>query len=123
MLPIENLRANPAFGLTVERDLESLRYEALADELYGSGTRVEGLGDFDVSPIRAISIRLQENLRASHLLRRDPSLLNQPIQRLPLRIRQPNNILLLHDPTLLGWAKHVQNRLDTLPEIRSVTEH
>ena len=123
MLPIENLPANSIFGFAVERDLESLGHQALADELHGSGSRVEGLGDFDIGPIRAIGVRLQEDLGASHLLRRHSPLLNQPIQRLALRIRQPNNILLLHDPTLLGWAKNDQIRPRTLPEIRSVTVH
>src|SRR6266436_708978 len=29
--------------------------------------------------------------------------LQQPREHLPLGIREPNNVLLLHGPTLLGW--------------------
>ena len=120
---IKNLTTNPTFGVAIECDLEPLGHEVLANKFHGSGTAVERLGDFDISPTRAIGVRLQEDLSASHLLRRDVTLLNQPVQRLSLRIRQPNDILLLHDPTLLGWAKNDHNHPNTLPEITSVTKH
>ena len=104
LLSVENLPANPTLGFAGERYLKPLGHQTLPEAFHGLPTTVECLGDFCVGPMETIHVRLEQDLRTTHLLRRDTPHLQELIQCLSLCIRQPNKILLLHRPTLLGWA-------------------
>jgi hypothetical protein len=68
LLAVENLSANPALGLAIERDLEPLGHEAFPNVFHGFRATVEGIGDLGVGPVRSVGIRLDQNLGTTHLL-------------------------------------------------------
>jgi hypothetical protein len=107
----------------MQRGLEACGHETLANVFDGVRTTVERVGNLRIGPVRAIRIRLEQRVGTQHLLGRNPSLLDQIVQHFSLSIREPNNILLWHGPTLLGWAYIAHNCPGTLPQFRSLTEH
>ena len=90
----------------MQRGLAAFGHETLAHIFDGLRTTVERVGDLHIGPVRAIRIRLEQHVGTQHLLRRNPSLLDQIVQHFSLSIREPNNISLWHGPTLLGWCQH-----------------
>ena len=107
----------------MQRDLKTFGHETLAHVFDGLCATVDGVGDLRIGPVWAIRIRLEQHVGPQHLLRRRPSLFDQTVQHFSLSIREPNNIFLWHDPTLLGWAYIASNCRRALPQFRSLTRH
>jgi hypothetical protein len=100
--------------LAVERDLEAFGHETLADILDGLGAAAKGLGDSGIGPGRPVGIGLEEHLGPSDLERGALEPPNDLFENRAFGIRQPDDILLLHGPTLRGCchnAKSVSCRL------------
>jgi hypothetical protein len=98
LLAAQNLlRGRLLTRLAVQRLLEALGHEALAQHLHRAGATVERLGDLLVGPRRPHHVRLQEHLRPPHLLARSVELLDKLTQRPAFLRRQPHNILLVHE--------------------------
>lgn len=115
LVAVENLSTNSRLRFAVERDFKALGHESLANVFHGFRAAVKRLGDLQIDPVGPLRIRFEQNSGAKHLLRRSTLLLDQSVQYFPFAIREPNNILLLHDPTLLGWAHIDQNPPRPLP--------
>jgi hypothetical protein len=115
LISVEDLSTNSTLRFAVERDLKPFGHETLPNVFYGLRATIECVSDLRIRPVGPIRICLEQNSGAKDLLSRNPSLLDQTTQYLPLGIRQPNNILLLHGPTLLGWAYIDQKCQRTLP--------
>jgi hypothetical protein len=121
--PVEHLATHASLRFARQRGLKACRHETLAKVFDGLRTTVERAGDLRIGPVRAIRLRLKQHGGTQHLLRRNPSLLDQIVQHFSLSLREPNNIFLWQGPTLLGWAYMAHNCLRTLPQFRSLTEH
>ena len=97
LLAVEHLRDR---GLgppgAVEGLAESPLAEALPDVLDRLGAARERLGDPRVGPVRAVDVRLQEDLRPPDLLRGPLQLLDDLSELGPLRVGQSDDVLLLH---------------------------
>jgi hypothetical protein len=61
LFAIQNLAANHAFGLTVDRNIKSLGHEALADLVDGLPGTAKCLHNLGVGPHGTIGIRLEQN--------------------------------------------------------------
>jgi hypothetical protein len=88
--------------LAVEGDFKPQRHEPFANVLDRLSATANGFRDLGVGPGRTVGIGFQKDLGAADLLGRTPELFDHRRQRGPFRIREPNDILLLHGPTLRG---------------------
>ena len=82
--------------LTVERRVEPLLHEALADRAHGVLVHPEGLGDLLVGPAWAAGVDLQQDLRVSDLARVRLPLRDELSELRPLLVVQPDHVLLVH---------------------------
>src|SRR5262249_52016402 len=85
----------------VERLPEAALHEPLTDVLDGLPPTSERLGDPQVNPVGAVRVRLQQDLGAPDLLAGPLQLLDHGRQLVPFLIRQPHDVLLVHERTSL----------------------
>lgn len=102
LLAVEDLPTDAPLWLAVERKLKAVYHEALPHVFDGLCVAVKRVRNLGIGPTGAIHIGFEQDPGTQHLLRRDPWLFDQTVQQLPLGLRQANNILFSHGPTLLS---------------------
>src|SRR5215210_944848 len=82
--------------LALQSQFKSFRNQALAKILYGLHAAIKRIGNLDIRPSWPISIRLEQNLSATKLLRRSFEIFDDLLTNTSLLIRQAYNEFLVH---------------------------
>ena len=99
LLPVEQLRHRRGRPLTtLQRERKALQHAAPAHILDRPRAAAEGLRDLPVGPVRSVGIDLTQDPCPARLLAAALQLADRFIADLALLVREPNDVLLLHQP-------------------------